>query len=61
MLSSPFDFDYISPTKTINVPPPKTYVAVVATPVSNEQIDNIRKVYDEKMVNLDKQLSQKVK
>jgi hypothetical protein len=61
MLSSPFDFDYVLPTKTINAPPPKTYAAVVATLAFNEQIDNIKKVYDEKMVNLDKQLSQEVK
>jgi hypothetical protein len=61
MLSSPFDFNYILPTKTINALPSKTYTVVIVIPASNKQIDNIRKVYDEKMVNLDKQLSQKVK
>jgi hypothetical protein len=48
--SSPSNFNYVSPPKTINAPPLKTYY-----------VDNIRKVYDEKMANLDKQLSQEVK
>jgi hypothetical protein len=41
-------------------PPPKIYAAVVFTP-TNKQVEKIKKVYDEKIANLDKQLSQEVK
>jgi predicted transcriptional regulator YdeE len=60
MLSSFSDFDCVSPLKIITVPTTKTYTTVVATPI-NEQVEKIKKVYDEKMANLDKQLSQEVK
>jgi hypothetical protein len=50
----------VLPPKHISTPVPKTYATVVSTLV-NEQIDKIKKVYDEKIANLDKQLSQKVK
>jgi hypothetical protein len=39
---------------------PKTYAVVVSTPV-NEQVEKNKKVYNEKMANLDKQHSQEVK
>jgi hypothetical protein len=39
MLSSPSDFDQVSLPKAINTPAPKTYAAVVATPV-NKQVEN---------------------
>jgi hypothetical protein len=55
-----FDFDCVTPSKTITALIIKTYMTVVATPV-NEQVEKIKKVYDEKMINLDKQLSQEVK
>jgi hypothetical protein len=58
---SPSNFNYISLPKAIPASVSKTYTAVVFTPVSNEQMKNIRKVYDEKIANLDKQLSQEVK
>jgi hypothetical protein len=48
------------PPKTITVPTIKTYAIVVTTP-TNEQIKKIKKVYDKKMANLDRQLSQEVK
>jgi hypothetical protein len=60
MPSSPLDFDFITPSKSIAEPPPKTYVAVVVTPV-NKQIENIKKVYSEKMAKLDRYLSQEAK
>jgi hypothetical protein len=56
MPSSPFDFDVTTPPKLVA----KTYTTVVATPI-NEQVENIKKVYSEKMAKLDKDLSQKVK
>jgi hypothetical protein len=60
MPSLPLDFDIITSTKSITGPTPKTYAAVVATPV-NEQVENVKKVYSEKMAKLDKDLSQEVK
>jgi hypothetical protein len=54
------DFDYVTPPKTITVLATKTYIVVVATPV-NEQMEKIKKVYNEKMANLYKQLSQEIK
>jgi ABC-type transporter lipoprotein component MlaA len=60
MPSSLSDFNCISLSKTITAPVTKIYAVVVATPV-NEQVEKIIKVYDEKMANLDKQLSQEVK
>jgi hypothetical protein len=56
MSSLPFDFNIVTPPTTITVPVTKTYAAVVATPV-NEQIENIKKVYSEKMAKLDRDLS----
>jgi hypothetical protein len=60
MPSSPFDFDCVTSQKnkltTPFITPPKTYTTVVSTLV-NEQVEKIKKVYDEKMANLDKQLS----
>jgi hypothetical protein len=50
--SSPFDFDCVILSKTITVPVTKTYATVVATLV-NEQVKKIKKVYDEKIANLD--------
>jgi hypothetical protein len=58
--SSPSDFDCVTLSKTITVPVTKTYITVIATLV-NKQVEKIKKVYDEKMANLDKQLSQEVK
>jgi hypothetical protein len=55
MPSSPSDFDCILLPKAISAPVTKTYAIVVSTPV-NEQVEKIKKVYDEKMANLDKQL-----
>jgi hypothetical protein len=52
----PSDFDIITPPKPVS----KTYVVVVATLV-NEQVENIKKVYSEKMAKLDKDLSQEAK
>jgi hypothetical protein len=46
------NFDCVTPSKTITVPATKTYTTVVATPV-NKQVKKIKKVYDEKMANLD--------
>jgi hypothetical protein len=60
MSSSPFDFDVITPPKSIAEPSSKTYVAVVATLV-NEQVENIKKVYSEKIAKLDRDLSQEAK
>jgi hypothetical protein len=60
MPSSPSDFDVITPSKSITGPPLKTYAAVVATLV-NEQVENIKKVYSEKMAKLDRDLSQEAK
>jgi hypothetical protein len=58
MPSLPSDFDIITLSKAISVPSPKTYTAVVTlTLFSNNQIQNIKKVYDEKIAHLDKQLS----
>jgi hypothetical protein len=56
MPSSPSDFDITTPSK----PVAKTYMTVVATPV-NEQVENIKKVYSEKMAKLDRDLSQEAK
>jgi hypothetical protein len=56
MPSSPSDFDIITPPK----PVVKTYATVVATLV-NQQVENIKKVYSEKMAKLDKDLSQEAK
>jgi hypothetical protein len=56
MPSSPSDFDIITPPKQ----KVKIYVVVVATPV-NEQVENIKKVYSEKMAKLDRDLSQEAK
>jgi hypothetical protein len=56
MPSSPFDFDITTPPK----PVVKTYATVIATLV-NEQVENIKKVYSEKMAKLDKDLSQEAK
>jgi hypothetical protein len=56
MPSSPSDFDIITPPKQRV----KTYVTVVATLV-NEQVENIKKVYSEKIAKLDKDLSQEAK
>jgi hypothetical protein len=52
--SSSSNFDCISPPKAITTPASKTYTVVVST-LANEQVEKIKKVYDEKMVNLDKQ------
>jgi hypothetical protein len=60
ILSSPLDFNIITPPKPIAGPPLKTYATVVATPV-NEHVENIKKVYSEKISKLDRDLSQKVK
>jgi chromatin segregation and condensation protein Rec8/ScpA/Scc1 (kleisin family) len=60
MPSSPSDFDIITLPKPIAGPPLKTYAAIIATPV-NEQVENIKKVYSEKMAKLDRDLSQEVK
>jgi vancomycin resistance protein YoaR len=60
MPSSPSDFNCVLLPKTITVPVTKTYAAVVTTPV-NEQVEKIKKVYDEKMANLNKQLSQEIR
>jgi hypothetical protein len=60
MPSSSSDFDCVTPSKTITTPITKTYAVVVATLI-NEQVKKIKKVYNEKMANLDKQLSQEVK
>jgi hypothetical protein len=60
MSLSPFDFDVITPSKSIARPPPKMYVAVVATPV-NKQVENIKKVYSEKMAKLDRDFIQEAK
>jgi hypothetical protein len=56
ILFSLSEFDCVSSSKAIPVPTLKIYAAVVSIPV-NEQIEKIKKVYDEKMANLDKQLS----
>jgi hypothetical protein len=56
MLSSFSNFDIITPPKQ----EVKTYAAVVATLV-NEQVENIKKVYSEKMGKLDRDLSQETK
>jgi hypothetical protein len=59
MPSSLSDFDIITSPKAISA---LTYTLVVTlTLFSDTQIQNIRKVYNEKMVLLDKQLSQEVK
>jgi hypothetical protein len=60
MPSSSSDFDVITFPKKAVEPPQKTYAAVVATPV-NEQVENIKKVYSEKMAKLDRNLSQEAK
>jgi hypothetical protein len=61
MPTSLSDFDIITlPQKKITKPPQKSYATVVATSV-NEQVENIKKVYSEKMAKLDKDLSQKAK
>jgi hypothetical protein len=54
------NFDIITPPKAITVPVTKTYATIAATPV-NEQVENIKKVYSEKMAKLDRDLSQEVK
>jgi hypothetical protein len=58
--SSSSDFDIITSPKPITGPPPKTYATVMTTPV-NEQVENIKKVYSEKIAKLDRNLSQEVK
>jgi hypothetical protein len=60
MLSSLLDFNIITPPKPITEPTLKIYAAIVATPV-NKQVENIKKVYSEKMAKLDRDLSQKAK
>jgi hypothetical protein len=60
MFFLPFDFDCVMSQKDRTTTSSKTYTAVVSIPV-NEQVEKIKKVYDEKMANLDKQLSQEVK
>jgi hypothetical protein len=44
MLFSLFDFDCILSPKAVTVPVPKTYAVVVFIPVSNKQLQNIRKI-----------------
>jgi hypothetical protein len=60
MPSSPSDFDIITPSKPIAKPTLKTYATIMATLV-NEQVENIKKVYSEKMAKLDRDLSQEAK
>jgi hypothetical protein len=56
------NFDVITSSKAISALAPKTCTAVVtSTLFSNNQVEKIKKVYDEKMAHLDKQLSQEVK
>jgi hypothetical protein len=57
MLASPSDFEMATSTLS-----PKTYTVVVTLTLSSDtQIQNIKKVYNEKMAFVDKQLSQEIK